>query len=295
MVIRRTMGVLGCAAGIAALLALVVPNADAQDQHVPRPDAPAKGSDPADRELVWSADTDGAEVSSAGVSAAAVPAQADLEFVAFSTGCRIFDTRYGGGAFNAGQSRDLSVLDASIPAQGGVAGGCGIPAYAVAVDMSLSTTGGSPTNVGFVQVGPGGVAPNATVLQFLKGQGTSVTTSAPLATNSKMRIKVNGAQTHLVGDVLGYWKPAMHISLGDDGSVFAASGVVDVAKDPSFAGDYYVQFQQDLSLCSAVAAPSYFEDTRVYVAISGDVVFVDGRAFDSLGEADTPIELIVKC
>jgi hypothetical protein len=231
-----------------------------------------------------------------GVSPAALPAQDDLEFVAFSTGCRIFDTRQAGGAFSSGQSRDLSVLNAAIPGQGGVAGGCGIPAYAEAVSLSLSTSSGSPTGPGYVRVGPGGVSPTATVLQFLKSQGTSVTTSAPLANNSKMRVSVYNAKTHLVGDVLGYWVRTMHatISTTGAGSVVEGSGVTAVSS--SLTGFWIVTFERDVADCTPVASPYTSNPGSVGATLNGPFGEVYVRTRNAAGvDADVDFRLVVRC
>jgi hypothetical protein len=246
------------------------------------------GADAGGRTVTYSPDD--------GVSTAALPAQDDLEFVAFSTGCRIFDTRNAGGAFNAGQSRDLSVLNAAIPGQGGVAGGCGIPAYAEAVDLSLSTAGGSPTGAGYVRVGPGGVAATATVLQFLTDQGTSVTTSAPLASNSKMRVTVFNARTHLVGDVLGYWVRTMHatISTSGAGSVVEGSGVTGLTSPQT--GFWIVTFERDVADCTPVASPFTSVSGVTGATLNGPFGEVYVRTRNSaFADADIDFRVVVRC
>lgn len=248
-------------------------------------------------EETWNIEDPGSASIAAGAS--------NLEFVALSTGCRIFDTRVAGGMFNVGQSRDLSVANASVPGQGGKAGGCNIPAHAAAVDLSLSTTSGSPTGSGYVRVGPGGVAPTATVLQFLANQGTSVTTTAPLATNDTMRISVNLAKSHLVGDVLGYWQRTLHATVSSAGVLVRGSGVISI--DHSLTGFYTVRFERDITECTMVATPAVGVsdvsgvDARVQAVINGtsgvsaQEVFAHVHGYNNTTTVNKQIQITVEC
>jgi hypothetical protein len=173
-----------------------------------------------------------------------------VDRVVLGAGCRVFDTRFGAapGVLAAGTSKDFSVTDAAIPAQGGSASGCGIPADAVAVDLSLSTVGNTPTAAGFLRVGPGGTTPTATVLQFLAGQGTSVGTSTKLSATETLRVAAFVGSTHLVGDVLAYYRGPLHATVASDGVLFSGAGVASVTKSTS-AGTYFVNFDRDISEC----------------------------------------------
>ena len=254
---------------------------------------PSKGI-PADAVQTWSSSGKAARA-----AVTAGPVTTNLEFVGLATGCRIFDTRNAGGVFAAFEFRDLSILDSAIDGQGGRLGGCGLPANAVAVDLSLSTAGGSPTNVGYVRVGPGGVAPTATVLQFLKSQGTSVTTTAALSTSDTMRLQVFGATTHLIGDVLGYWQTTAHGTILADGTLQAGgAGVTSIFKDITFAGDYWVTFDRPIANCSAVASIGEIPPTTRVIVAKDDTrtqVLFDVRDCITTDEIDGPVTFLLNC
>lgn len=228
-------------------------------------------------------------------SAAASPATLDpgqnIEFVALSPACRMVDTRKSGGLLAAGASRDFSAT-----------GPCSaIPDNAVAVDVSLSTIGGTPTGSGFAQAGPAFSTPSATVLQYLKNQGTSVTTTIPLEVGG-IRVKANGAGTHLAIDVLGYWQRTLHASVLADGTVVAGSGLTGAGKSTEVAGLYFFEFDRDISPCSAAASPEAFEEeliTRVAAGIGSDdmgsFVLVDVRSYSGVDDLDGAFELVVEC
>ena len=278
-------------AALASVVALViagvaVASAASSGGNAPSADKTNPRGVPTNAVLTWSA------------TAVTVSTSTNLEFVGLATGCRIFDTRNAGGPFAVSAFRDLSVLDTAVAGQGGASGGCGIPTAAIAVDLSLSTAGGSPTNVGYVRVGPGGVTPTATVLQFLKGQGTSVTTTAALSTSDTMRLQVFGASTHLIGDVLGYWQATAQGTIDSDGTLLEGSGVSSVFKSPNNAGDYYVTFDRSVAGCTAVATPGEVPlNTRVIVSMppaDGAVLF-DIRDLTTSADSDGQLTFVLQC
>ena len=231
------------------------------------------------------------EASGDGVALASDPlTQRQLEYVSIQDGCRFYDTRQFGGSFAAGTSRDLSVTGGYLPGPG-----CGIPPSALAVDLSLSTIGGSPSGPGWVRVGPGGVEPKATVLQFLRLQGTSVTTTASLDQFGQIRIKVFGASTGIVGDVLGYWHAPMAASVEANGTLIAGRAVLRIEKDTLFAGDYLVVFDRDVSNCSFSATPWGDDSIHLLVVHSGPSILVDARQSGSTAEADGAFQLVGSC
>jgi hypothetical protein len=227
-----------------------------------------------------------------------VPAGAkSVEFVALGGGCRILDTRSGGGAIAAGASRDFSVLNASVPGQGGAAGGCNIPADAVSVDISLSTPSGSPSGVGFLRLGPGGSPPAATVLQYLTGQGTSITTTTAL-NGSQLRVASFGGSTHVVGDVLGYYRSTLHATVESNGTLIRGSGVDTVEIFNAQTGFYIVTFNRDVSECSPVATPfTSFTNVRTLAALNGPVgeVFVYVLGYNNTTPTAGRFQLSLSC
>src|SRR3954452_7313942 len=73
------------------------------------------------------------------VSTPVTPAISETSFVSVSP-CRIADTRAAGGALQVGASRAFTVRGTQqfVP-QGGKSGGCGIPAAASSVTVSISS------------------------------------------------------------------------------------------------------------------------------------------------------------
>ena len=248
-----------------------------------------------ERTVVWTAD-DAIQPRSLGAG------QTSAEFVLLPTGCRIFDTRStAGGPIAASGSRDFSVLNASVPAQGGKAGGCAIPADAVAVQMTLSTVSGSPTAVGGLRLGPGGAAPTATVLQFAKSQGTSAAATAGLSVTSTIRVAAFGGATHVIGDVTGYYRKVLKATVNANGTVALQSGVAtsSIFGDPDVTGFYIVEFERDVSECVPVVTPLTSSSTVRVSAIlngpSGREVFVLVRGYNDTIATAGAFQLTMSC
>jgi hypothetical protein len=125
------------------------------------------------------------------------------------TPCRVVDTRFGGGGlFGPNQQRSYQVggSGAAFAAQGGAAGGCGIPDGAAAVEASVTAV--APGANGFLRAWPtGAAAPTATYLAYTKGQGitnTGALSLAPTGAND-LTMKNFGGSAHYVIDLQGYF------------------------------------------------------------------------------------------
>lgn len=220
------------------------------------------------------------------------PIPTDLQYVGLSQPCRFYDTRVGSTPFAANEQREISVNDTLLPAG---LGPCFVPTTAAAVDLSLSTIGGTATGTGFVRIGPGGVAPTATVLQFTKGQGVSVTTTTPIS-GSFMRIKSFGAGAGYVADLLGYWQRPMFGVVNGDGTLADGSGITLLTKSVGFLGDYYITFDRQISPgCSVVATATDAGTRLVAQSVNSTQWFFDVRAFNSTAEADGKFSFVVQC
>jgi hypothetical protein len=269
--------------GVLGLLLLLSPAVLAGDG-----DVASQNGDTADPVVTWSAEDD--------TDAAALPAGANsLEFVSLANGCRVFDTRVHGPAFGGGTTRGFGMLDSDLVAQGGNPAGCGIPEHAAAVDISLSTIGGSPTAAGFLRAGPFPATPTATVLQFLRGQGTSVTTTVGLE-DAIMNVRILGGTTHIAGDVVGYWQRKLHATVFDFGNLVTGSGVTSITHNST--GFYVVEFERDVSECTPVATPATVTpDVRARAELNGPVgeVFVIIQDFDSTTPLDKKFQLVMAC
>lgn len=121
--------------------------------------------------------------------------------------CRIADTRAGGGPPVAeGSSRQFQVTGSSpvMAAQGGRAGGCEVPAGAVAAEVSISAV--TPDGNGFARVWPSDiVAPTATFVNYARSQATTNSGTVPLGGAGAVKVGAFSAATHVVVDVQGYF------------------------------------------------------------------------------------------
>ena len=280
----RSMGMLAAAILAASMISPVV----GTDETVPPGE---KDPESLDGLVTWSGPplqdrTDG------GVLGAAAPGQFLMHYVALETGCRIYDTRVEGGTFSSGEFRDVSVFDGDLP--GGL-GPCGVPGHAAAIAISLSTLNTTPTGTGFARVGPGGAAPQATVLQFRQGVGISVTTDVTLDVFGQFRLQSFGAGSGYAVDLLGYWETPVWGRVDADGTLIAGSGVTEIVKSTVFLGDYQVNFDRVISPhCSAAVSMEDF-DVRLFSEPGSSSWFFDVRDFDSVDEADGGFSFVLSC
>ena len=153
------------------------------------------------------------------VPAALGDSRADLLYTPV-TPCRAFDTRSAGGILSPGTPRDFLVAGDGLAAQGGSPSGCGVPlGPATAVVMNLTAV--QATGVGHLRAwavaDPTPPAPLASVLNFGNAAGLPAIANAVVvpacdaiaidgACPSDVRLEAFGSSTHVVGDVLGYFR-----------------------------------------------------------------------------------------
>jgi len=123
--------------------------------------------------------------------------------------CRIVDTRLGGGAMLAGETRYFHAKNPTeIEFQGGQSGGCGVPAAAAAVVLNITSTGqgGSGHLRAFPSDAP---LPNASLLNFSTTQAIANSTILPICTSAcptDFGIYATNL-TQVIVDVSGYFSP----------------------------------------------------------------------------------------
>lgn len=123
--------------------------------------------------------------------------------------CRIVDTRLGGGAMRAGETRYFQAKDPTqIEFQGGKVGGCGVPASAAAVVLNITSTGqgGSGHLRAFPSDAP---LPNASLVNFSTTQAIANSTILPICTSAcptDFGIYATNL-TQVIVDVSGYFSP----------------------------------------------------------------------------------------
>jgi hypothetical protein len=134
--------------------------------------------------------------------------------------CRLFDTRLAGGPIAAGTQRNFLVTAANLASQGGSATGCGVPTSSTAavVNFTVVTPDGPGNLRAFATATPQPAAPVAATMTFgivtgldALSNGSVVplcdraTTSCPAT--GELRVQMSAAGGHVVGDVVGYFRP----------------------------------------------------------------------------------------
>lgn len=116
------------------------------------------------------------------------------------TPCRLADTRSDGGPIAPGTARGFTVTDG---------GSCTIPADALALEATITAV--APTGSGFLRAyPPGSTPPNATFLNYAKGEdatntGSMAVTPSP-APGVGLTVRTYGSATNVVIDVQGYYR-----------------------------------------------------------------------------------------
>lgn len=228
---------------------------------------------------------------------AAAGAGTELQFVSV-TPCRAIDTRHAGGALN-NSSRNFVIAGLSnYSSQGGNSAGCGIPSYAVGIQMNLGTvTVGSGS--GYLKGWPFGAAePTASLVNFSGSGAIANMVTLPLSNTaaSDITLKVFG-NAHVFADVAGYYVNPMYATITDTGAVYrTSSGLVSSSR--TSVGEYVLTFERPTARCAAVASDLIFATTNDVSAEAGfggsNVVTVEVR--DNSGSlADTFFNIHLTC
>ena len=132
------------------------------------------------------------------------------------TPCRIIDTRLAGGFMNGGTSRSFVVKGTTgFPAQGGTAGGCGVPTSATAVLINFVAV--DPQGTGNLKGAPypNPIPVTGSILNYqalnpnlniANGFAFPVCDSSKSTCTFDITLFANGAGTQVVADVFGYFK-----------------------------------------------------------------------------------------
>ncbi|MEO3938401.1 hypothetical protein V3N99_16810 [Dermatophilaceae bacterium Soc4.6] len=142
-------------------------------------------------------------VFSAGTADVVIDASATLPSTTFSPLTmpeRLLDTRAGTTVDS--DFRDLGAEPANASLTLSVAGRGSIPSGAKAVVLNVTAVG--PTGTGYTSVYPGGGAPNASNLNYGRGEIVGNLVVAPLSSTGGVCLTTAGVSTNLVVDVTGY-------------------------------------------------------------------------------------------
>ena len=224
------------------------------------------------------------------------------------TPCRIVDTRLAGGKLTvAGGSRvfDVAGSGATFAAQGGKAGGCGIPTSATAIEATITAI---DSGSGFLRAWPANAAaPNATFLNYTDMLNVSNTGAIGIngctgicLVNTDLRLRAFGSDTHVVVDVNGYYNLPMSATVSESGVLGRRSRATSATHTAT--GRYSVVFDRNISSCNMIGSigddsPSGVTIGEIQVqlnAVNDNAVFV--ATTNSAGaDADRPFMIEVIC
>lgn len=217
-------------------------------------------------------------------------AQTNTLFVGI-TPCRIVDTRKAGGRLGKNAVRTFVVAGTTgFSAQGGAAGGCGIPASATAVAASLTSV--KPKKNGYLRAWPATAAePGTTSVSYVKKQSTTAGSTLAVTPGAAGALKVRntGGPTDLTVDVTGYYLPQMHGMVAPGGPIYAGSSRIVSATNPS-AGVYQVTFDGPITYCTPMV-DTYNAGSGVYgaaYAFSGSTATVYTWYISSTTHVEVP-------
>ncbi len=183
--------------------------------------------------------------------------------------CRAF----GGQPITANQTKGFLVSgNSNFTAQGGPAGGCGVPAYAKAVSINLSS--GTSTAQGYLTAyATGDSRPNQASLSY---RAYPATTGSIVKLGTGGRISVfASAATRVTGDVAGYYVEQIHGLINSTGTSFYSGSSGLVSTTLYATGVFKVIVDRDVTYCTPVANPYY--GTNLYAtayAFDGNLVTV---------------------
>ncbi|MET0313060.1 MAG: hypothetical protein ABW275_01565 [Hansschlegelia sp.] len=185
----------------------------------------------------------------AGGGAASAQTRPDLEYQPIAP-CRAFDTR-ATAAVGAGQTRSFHISGSTdFPGQGGPAHGCGVPAYATAVSLTLISL--SQAAAGYLTAfAYNSARPSAVSLYYQRNVTLANTVIASI--NQGAVSIFSSQQSHVAADVTGYYAPGIEGYVNGSGALISGTRVVSAAK--SQTGFYTVTADRDLASCTVSAQP----------------------------------------
>lgn len=209
--------------------------------------------------------------------------------------CRLFNTKPSGLITKGGFATFHVSGTAGFEVQNGHPGGCGVPASAAVVALTLTTS--DTVGDGSVSVFPAGPAgnPPADMWSF-NGKNIASLINAQLGTNGSVAIRAKGAATNVIGDVTGYFAPQIQANINADGTIRTrTTRILSVTKgDP---GAYSVFIDRDSGTCVANGTAIF---NFIYVkALANGANKVDVLVWKLVGGSEVPVDqafqLSVQC
>lgn len=211
------------------------------------------------------------------------------------TPCRAFDTRRTDPIRNGGAVTFLVAGTFDMRAQGGPGKGCGVPFYARAIQLTLTTKDAAkagyalaypaeqPQPQGFGTVYAGSVMASATSMTPLGGPGGGYGRVTVFSTK----------RAHVIGDVSGYYAPKIEATLDRDGKVTSSTSRITGGFRQE-VGYYRVFLDVDASACRAVVQPINSSVTAG-VIILGSGANITTKDIQSGQAVDSGFHLLVSC
>ncbi|MEP6560591.1 MAG: hypothetical protein ABJD68_05875, partial [Nakamurella sp.] len=130
--------------------------------------------------------------------------------------CRALDTRVGAGELTSGSTSSFQITGtSSLAAQGGNAGGCGIPTGATAVSATITVTG--THDWGYVTVFPhGDTRPASSSINWFASDQTLASSVNVALSGGEVDAFIDGGPSQFILDITGYYQPG---GTGETGAV----------------------------------------------------------------------------
>ncbi|RXF69219.1 hypothetical protein [Hansschlegelia zhihuaiae] len=158
----------------------------------------------------------------------------------------------------------------SFALQGGPNAGCGIPASAKAVSISLSVRSASTGNLAaFAQGTP---RPGVNSASFVANETQTVGSIVALGATGQISINVSKTAT-LYGDVTGYYEPQIEALINVSGGIYAGSPRI-LSATHSSTWTYVVTIDRDVTYCAPRAQAYTFGNEAHAYAYNGDTITV---------------------
>jgi hypothetical protein len=181
-------------------------------------------------------------------AAAAPPNPLEMVYTPIAP-CRAF----GGIAQTAGQTLNYQITGtADLGSQGGPNGGCGIPASATAVSVSLTATSSAIGKI--IAFARGTVRPNTVSLNYQPGKTETAGTAVALDSAGKLSI-YSSAASKAYGDIVGYYAPQIRAHINATGTIRSATSRVLTAEKLS-TGYYRITIDREIESCAVNATIS---------------------------------------
>lgn len=187
----------------------------------------------------------------------------ELYFVPTNT-CKLFDRIIPANTL----SQNVVAGTTGFEDQGGVAGGCGVPASASAISINITSV--STIADGKLQVGAAGIAGSVTALAYRQGETIAGNMNARLGTGGKINVATAGGGTRVVGYVNGYFVPQIVVYMNPDGTVYSSTSRVGTTEKIN-TGVYRITFDRNIYTCAIslnIAGGAYYGNAYPEAATS---------------------------